>query len=274
MKQFYQLPRPLRIVIPATFVALCIAINAIAFNELVQTFQLQPVAIISSLFRPASPIAEPAADSTAESPPTEASAALEPSSVVAPAIPAATPPAREPKYGHIAYPVADPAEMVLIASYAEGEHQRYEILHPDAAAALMQMVAAARVDGIWLVPASGFRTIAQQRTLFNEQMAVRGTPEAAAQVSAPPGYSEHHTGYALDITDGALPPDEDISLTFADTPAFEWLVAYAGTYGFELSFSEDNPNGIAYEPWHWRYVGSAEAKAVFELSDDSEAVRQ
>jgi D-alanyl-D-alanine carboxypeptidase len=268
MKQFYQLPRPLRIILPATFVALCIAINAIAFNELVQTFQLRPVAIATSLFRSDQPVADlPATDLPATAPQTN-------SAVTPTAVAATMPPVRAPKYGHAAYPAADPAEMVLIASYAEGEHQRYEILHPDAAAALMQMVAAARADGIWLVPASGFRTIAQQRTLFNEQMAIKGTPEAAAQVSAPPGYSEHHTGYALDITDGALPPDADISLTFADTPAFDWLVAHAASYGFELSFPADNPNGIAYEPWHWRYVGTAEAKAVFELRDDSTAVQQ
>lgn len=255
MKQFYQLPRPLRVVIPATFVALCIAINAIAFNELVQTFwppqvDAQPTAIASALL-------------TADTP-------TEPVEPIAAAVPATAPetipPVREPKYGHTSYPAGNPADMVLIASYAAGENQRYEILHPDAAAALMKMVADARTDGVWLVPASGFRTIAQQRTLFNEQMAVKGTPEAAAQVSAPPGYSEHHTGYALDITDGALPPDEDISVAFADTPAYAWLIAHAATYGFELSFPEDNPSGIAYEPWHWRYIGTPEAKAVFGLS--------
>ena len=153
--------------------------------------------------------------------------------------------------------------MVQIASYPEGRTQRTETLHPDAAKALLDMIAAARADGIWLVPASGFRTLAQQRTLFNAQVAKRKSPEAAAKISAPPGYSEHHTGYAVDLTDGSLAQNQDISPAFASTPAYQWLLKNAATYGFELSFPESNPQGISFEPWHWRYVGTRHARVTF-----------
>ncbi|MEL7333600.1 MAG: M15 family metallopeptidase [Cyanobacteria bacterium J06560_2] len=164
------------------------------------------------------------------------------------------------KYGHFPYLEGNPADMSLVASYAEGTGHRAETLHPEAAAALLEMVAAARVDGIWLVPASGFRTIAQQRTLFNAQIERKGSPEAAARISAPPGYSEHHTGYAVDLADGALPQTQDIDDSFADTEAYQWLLANAQNHGFELSFPQDNPQGIAFEPWHWRYIGSVQSR--------------
>ena len=162
--------------------------------------------------------------------------------------------------------------MVQVASYPEGDRQRTEKMHPEAAKALLDMVAAARADGIWLVPASGFRTFAQQRTLFNAQVAKKGSPEAAAKISAPPGYSEHHTGYAIDLTDGTVAQTQDISPAFAATPAYQWLVNNAAAHGFELSFPENNPQGISFEPWHWRYVGSPQAKLTFGKKQPSETI--
>ena len=83
-----------------------------------------------------------------------------------------------------------------------------------------------------------------------------------AEVSAPPGYSEHHTGYAIDIGDGKVPAT-DLSPKFANTAAFRWLEQNAPRYSFELSFPPDNPQGISYEPWHWRFVGDRESLETF-----------
>ena len=47
------------------------------------------------------------------------------------------------------------------------------------------------------------------------------------------------------------PPAEE---SFETTPAFAWLQANAGGYGFAMSYPRDNPHGIVYEPWHWRYA--------------------
>ena len=169
-------------------------------------------------------------------------------------------------YGHLPYAQANPKHMLLIASYATGKEQRFESLHPEAGKALMKMIFAARETGVWLVPVSGFRTISQQDRLFKDQSQRLGSPEAAAKLSAPPGYSEHHTGFAVDLADGKMLVTEDIKLDFEKTQAFDWLVHHAREFGFELSFPQSNSQGISYEPWHWRFVGSPKASMTFAMA--------
>lgn len=171
------------------------------------------------------------------------------------------------KYGHLAYAEAAPADLIKIGSYGQGEFQRFEYLHKDAAAALMKMISAARDEaGVWLVPVSGFRDRERQTLLWQNQVARQGSEELAARSSAPPGYSEHHTGYAIDLTDGTMHPDNDISSAFVDSKAYAWLKANAKRFDFELSFPENNSQGVEYEPWHWRYVGTPTAQQVFALA--------
>ncbi|MCL2925970.1 MAG: M15 family metallopeptidase [Trichodesmium sp. MAG_R04] len=115
-----------------------------------------------------------------------------------------------------------------------------------------------------LVPLSGFRTLADQKYLFFEVKANRGEETSKrAEVSAPPGYSEHHTGYAIDIGDARM-PETHLKVSFEKTIAFQWLQENASNYGFELSFPKDNPQGISYEPWHWRFVGDNHSLKTFE----------
>ena len=70
------------------------------------------------------------------------------------------------KFGHFRYLENNPQQMIFIASYAQGEYQRFESLAPEAGLALMKLIYAARDDGVWLVPVSGFRPIAAQEKLF------------------------------------------------------------------------------------------------------------
>lgn len=170
----------------------------------------------------------------------------------------------EPKLGHFPYKEAR-IEQLIIGSYAQGENQRFERLAPEAAQAMMKLIYAARDKGIWIVPVSGFRSIADQEKLFQAQIQHRGSPEEAAKVSAPPGYSEHHTGYAIDLADGHFPRD-DITYKFAETSAFQWLSLHAEEFGFEMSFLENNAQGVSYEPWHWRFVDSSQASEIFRRS--------
>ena len=86
-----------------------------------------------------------------------------------------------------------------------------------------------------------------------------------ARVSAPPGYSEHSTGFAIDIGD-ANNRQTDFVIEFENTDAFKWLKNNAAKYHFKLSFDKNNKN-VDYEPWHWRYEGSIEALKVFEASN-------
>lgn len=172
-------------------------------------------------------------------------------------------PSVEPsKYGHLPYTEVDRNDLVVVSSFGLRENQRFERLHQDAAYAFMQMANAARDEGVWLVLLSAFREIDKQSELFEYQIQSKGSPEAAAKFSAPPGYSEHHTGYAMDVGDGHS-PSSDINLGFAETQAFLWMLQNSREYGFELSFPFDNAQGVSYEPWHWRFTESPESRLIF-----------
>lgn len=159
--------------------------------------------------------------------------------------------------GHRAYGEAPVADLVSLSAAPDIQ------LLPAAAAAVELMVADAQAAGISLLPLSGFRSVEDQTYLFFNIKAQRGeSPTTRAEVSAPPGYSEHHTGYALDFGDGTR-PDTHVEITFETTPAFAWLQQQASRYNLELSFPPDNPQNIQYEPWHWRFVGDAASLETF-----------
>ncbi|MBE9011250.1 D-alanyl-D-alanine carboxypeptidase family protein [Pseudanabaenaceae cyanobacterium LEGE 13415] len=168
-------------------------------------------------------------------------------------------------YGHLPYQEDDPSRLVSIGKYVRGTYERAESLDIEAAQAFQQMVTAAQAQGISLMPISGFRTIANQKELFDRQIQRRGSAEAAAQLSAPPGHSEHHTGYAIDIADQQQ-PDTDLKYSFEQTKAYQWLNANAYQFGFEQSFPKNNWQGVSNEPWHWRYVVSSRASQVFAVA--------
>lgn len=110
------------------------------------------------------------------------------------------------------------------------------------------MVDAARRDGVALEAISGYRSHAYQRGIVERKRARGLALDAILRVNAAPGHSEHHSGRAIDIGTPGEPAAEE---TFESTPAFAWLQAHAGGFGFRLSYPRDNPNGITYEPWHW-----------------------
>jgi zinc D-Ala-D-Ala carboxypeptidase len=105
--------------------------------------------------------------------------------------------------------------------------------------------------------------VKDQEQLFFEVGAQRNqTPAQRAALSAPPGHSEHHTGYAVDIGDGAT-PTTNLQATFDQTKAYQWLEANAARFSFEMSFPKDNAQGVSYEPWHWRFVGDRDSLETF-----------
>lgn len=160
--------------------------------------------------------------------------------------------------GHFPY-----AEAPAHALVAIGPGQQ---LHRDAAAALAAMRQAAAADGVDLVVLSAFRPIALQKHLFFDVKSERAqSSRQRAQVSAPPGYSEHSTGYALDLGDGGAPAT-NLAEAFDTTASFRWLQGNAARFHFALSFPRGNAQGVSYEPWHWRFEGSAEALRLFEAA--------
>ncbi|WP_066379100.1 MULTISPECIES: D-alanyl-D-alanine carboxypeptidase family protein [unclassified Anabaena] len=184
-------------------------------------------------------------------------------SETAPANPSPTPMATnspnnsEVVLGHLAYPEAPESELVPITA------DRRVRLRKVAAERYQAMAQAARSEGVILVPISGFRAVKEQEQLFFNIGAQRNqTPAQRAALSAPPGYSEHHTGYAVDIGDGAAPAT-NLQVIFENTRAFKWLQANAARFGFEMSFTKDNSQGVSYEPWHWRFVGDRDSLETF-----------
>jgi len=120
----------------------------------------------------------------------------------------------------------------------------------DAGRAWTRMRAAALDDGIGLDAISGYRSHAYQMGIFRRKLERGLNISQILAVNAAPGFSEHHSGAALDIgTPGELPAEE----SFEQTPAFAWLCAHAGRFGFGLSYPRGNRHGIVYEPWHWRH---------------------
>lgn len=112
----------------------------------------------------------------------------------------------------------------------------------------LALQAAAQADGVVLLPISGYRSLEYQRGIIARKLAAGQKPEEIFRVSALPGYSEHHTGRAIDL---GTPGCTHLSESFADSSAFLWLEANAGRFGFTLSYPRGNPHGIAFEPWHW-----------------------
>lgn len=171
-------------------------------------------------------------------------------------------PAAAPAFGHFPYTEAQARSLVITASYSSGSSQRFERLHQTAEEALLQLISAAREQSVWVIVISGFRSVHDQTQLFQTKVDKTGSQAAAAKTVAPPGYSEHHTGYAVDLGDGNH-RSADVQINFDQTPAYRWLTAHAQEYGFELSFRPNNAQGVSYEPWHWRFRGTPEAKATF-----------
>lgn len=186
-----------------------------------------------------------------------AASPVQPSASPSPSATASPASVNDALLGHLRYPEAPSSSLASIVS--DGSIK----LRKAAAQAYQQMEAAARQDGVILVPISGFRSLTDQDYLFFGKKAERGQVAAErAKVSAPPGYSEHHTGYAIDIGDGTVPATH-LSETFESTPAFRWLKANAAFYSFEISFPKGNKQGVTYEPWHWRFVGDRQSLETF-----------
>ena len=160
--------------------------------------------------------------------------------------------------GHLPYEEISREKLVLIEPNIE--------VHIDMHDSLLKMRDEAKNDGIYLVFLSGFRSINLQNDIFYSLKSFRNQEAAErARVSAPPGYSEHSTGFAIDIGD-ANQRETDFETEFENTEAFKWLIKNAAKFHFKLSFTKDNKY-IDYEPWHWRYEGSIEALKVFENSN-------
>lgn len=170
----------------------------------------------------------------------------------------------------------NPSDLVTTAvpfiSTATAEKRK---MRSEAAAALANLFAGAKQQGVNLLGVSAYRSHATQTALFNHYVSVDGYDKARTY-SAVPGTSEHETGLAIDVTggDGKCAADD----CFGGTIEAKWLQDHAAEYGFIIRYPKGKEaiTGYKYEPWHIRYVGKAIAQEIMSkgitLEEYSQAV--
>ena len=121
---------------------------------------------------------------------------------------------------------------------------------------LEQLVKEAKSDGIILLGNSGYRSYNTQKKLYDMRVLSEGK-EMADKYVAKAGFSEHQTGLSIDITN-------EERYFVKGTKEAEWLANNCYKYGFIIRYPEGKEyiTGVAYEPWHIRYVGEEAAKYI------------
>ncbi|MGG7507185.1 M15 family metallopeptidase [Plantibacter sp. YIM 135249] len=134
-------------------------------------------------------------------------------------------------------------------------HTWEPVMRAEASAAVVQMFAAASSEaGLSLASNSAYRSYSTQVQVYNDDVAANGQAFADGD-TARPGYSEHQTGWTMDI--GPESGNCSLNACFGETPEGQWLVANAWRFGFLLRYPADKVEvtGFTYEPWHFRYIG-------------------
>jgi zinc D-Ala-D-Ala carboxypeptidase len=124
-----------------------------------------------------------------------------------------------------------------------------------------ELQSAAKMDGISLIAVSGFRSVQRQQEIILRKLGLGLPLREILKVNAMPGYSQHHTGFAFDLTEQS--DCEPLTEAFEGQDAFAWLSQHGAQYGFRLQYPRDNAEGFIYEPWHW----ALEAVHRFALTD-------
>lgn len=141
---------------------------------------------------------------------------------------------------------------------------------------LKKLFAAAEDDGVEVMLSSAYRSTADQQALYDSFVAKQGQAMADLYV-AKPGSSEHHTGLSVDFATASAACESDSDKCSLSVAAADWLLENGPKYGFIQRYPEGKQpfTGVAFEPWHYRYLGVplAQAVAASGLTYD-EAVKQ
>lgn len=128
-------------------------------------------------------------------------------------------------------------------------------LRKTASAAVVKMFAAfEKSTGLKMQSQSAYRSYSSQKSVYAGWVDRLGQ-KGADKTSARPGFSEHQTGLAIDIS--AKPAKCTLKSCFADTAQGKWLAKNAWKYGFILRYPKylTKTTGYEFEPWHYRFVG-------------------
>lgn len=141
-------------------------------------------------------------------------------------------------------------------SDSANDEERY--MKSESSKAIEELFNSAEKEGIKFLGMSAYRSYDSQKGIYYSRIIAVGKKETDRYV-AKPGKSEHQTGLAIDLT------NEDRWFV-KSTKEAQWLAENAHDYGFILRYPENKENitGVAYEPWHVRYVGEEAAKKIYE----------
>ena len=148
-----------------------------------------------------------------------------------------------------------PGNLVTVLS----EHGYPNKIRADVYEEFKKMYNAAKNDNVSIFIASPYRSYSDQNALYTYYVNTDGKKNADTY-SARPGFSEHHTGLAMDLI-----PEYGLDLdTFENSDGFKWMQENAYKYGFILRYPKDKEyiTGYIYEPWHYRYVGISAATTI------------
>ncbi|GEM_PF-425325 len=156
-------------------------------------------------------------------------------------------------------------EKTEMVTFVNG--QDYEVtIEKKAYDAYMKLKEELEADGIFIDVDTGYRSVAEQVELTQRYRERYGS-EYAKNTVAVPGYSEHHTGLAIDlylIVDGKPVIYNEDLVKYTDI----WAKIHEklAKYGFILHYMEgkEDITKFDYEPWHIRYVGEEPAKEITE----------
>lgn len=165
----------------------------------------------------------------------------------------------------VALPYHFTPELTALTDIAVGDWVDDKRLHPRAAAALRELMIAARESNHPVLVSSAYRSYDHQKKLLTEMTALYGTAYAQHYV-AQPGHSEHQTGLAVDFTSYS----PRCKVTFAScaltNATARWLADHAHEHGFILRYPPGKSalTGVLPESWHFRYVGKDMAQLIYQ----------
>lgn len=147
-----------------------------------------------------------------------------------------------------------PKDLVAIPSFPELQLRKIAIDDFE------NLLAKAKLENIYLIPYSTFRSYSYQKEIYEKYLA-KDPKEKVDTYSARPGHSEHQTGLAIDI--------RSINHWYNLTPTDqEWMKKNASQFGFIIRYQKNHSDITGYkeEPWHIRYVGKEVAQKIQNLN--------
>lgn len=105
--------------------------------------------------------------------------------------------------------------------------------------------------GLDLSVLSGFRSVNEQQNIINRKKQEGKSDRQIYKLSAPAGYSEHHTGGAIDFSINKSTALDNTGVWADNAKGYLWLKNNAHKYGFTQTFTKGNSQGVAQENWHW-----------------------